>query len=171
MIEMTTLKDAERVVRVVMVVILLTAGTSKFFSHGGFFDYYSRLFQGDLRIHLPPILVDSYLRVTPFVEVGLACALLSNRHKVPAVYGWFVFMLSLLVGHYILQEWSSVNELLDYFFSRATLPYVAKPSILVAPRCCLMNSCVGCRNCEHRAPGFWPRSGCLKRVEKALPIV
>jgi len=116
MIEKSTLKDAERVVRVVMVVILLTAGTSKFFSHGGFFDYYSKLFQGDLRIHLPPFFVDGYLRVTPFVEVGLACALLSNRHKVPAVYGWFVFMLSLLVGHYILQEWSSVNEMLDYFF-------------------------------------------------------
>jgi uncharacterized membrane protein YphA (DoxX/SURF4 family) len=116
MIEKSTLKDAERVVRVVMVVILLTAGTSKFFSHGGFFDYYSKLFQGDLRIHLPPFFVHSYLRVTPFVEVGLACALLSNRHKVPAVYGWFVFMLSLLVGHYVLQEWSSVNEMLDYFF-------------------------------------------------------
>ena len=116
MIEKTTLKDAERVVRVVMVVILLTAGTSKFFSHGGFFDYYSKLFQGDLRIRLPPFFVDSYLRLTPFVEVGLGCALLSNRHKVPAVYAWFVFMLSLLVGHYILQEWSSVNELLDYFF-------------------------------------------------------
>ena len=30
----TLLKDAERVVRVTMIVILLTAGTSKFFSHG-----------------------------------------------------------------------------------------------------------------------------------------
>ena len=37
----TLLKDAERVVRVSMIVILLTAGISKFFSHGGFFEYYS----------------------------------------------------------------------------------------------------------------------------------
>jgi uncharacterized membrane protein YphA (DoxX/SURF4 family) len=114
--EKVILKDAERVVRIVMVVILLTAGTSKFFSHGGFLEYYSRLFQGDLRIRLPASLVDSYLRAIPFIELGLGLALLSNRHKYLAVHGWFAFMLSLLVGHYVLQEWSSVSQMLDYFF-------------------------------------------------------
>lgn len=116
MIDTRTLKDAERIVRIVMVTILLTAGTSKFFSHGGFFDYYSKLFQGELRIRLPAALVDSYLQLIPFIEIGLGCALLANRHKRLAVYGWFAFMLSLLVGHYVLQEWSSVNDMLDYFF-------------------------------------------------------
>jgi uncharacterized membrane protein YphA (DoxX/SURF4 family) len=116
MIERTTLKDAERIARLVMVVILLTAGTSKFFSQGGFFEYYSKLFQGDLRIQLPAFLVNAYLQLIPFIEIGLGCALLSNRHRVYAVYGWFAFMLSLLVGHYVLQEWSSVNQMLDYFF-------------------------------------------------------
>ncbi len=116
MIEKTTLKDAERIVRIVMVTILITAGTSKFFSHGGFLAYYSKLFQGDLRIKMPPSLINFYLQIIPFIEIGLGCALLSNRHKLLAVYGWFAFMLSLLVGHYILQEWSSVNEMLDYFF-------------------------------------------------------
>jgi len=66
----TLLKDAERVVRVTMIVILLTAGTSKFFSHGGFLEYYSALFRGDLRITLPRLLVDGYLRITPFIEIG-----------------------------------------------------------------------------------------------------
>lgn len=116
MIEKATLKDAERIVRIVMIAILFTAGTSKFFSHGGFADYYSSLFQGDLRIRLPAFLVNAYLQVIPFIEIGLGFALLNNRHKRLAVYGWFVFMLSLLVGHYILQEWSSVNQMLDYFF-------------------------------------------------------
>jgi uncharacterized membrane protein YphA (DoxX/SURF4 family) len=116
LIDTRTLKDAERIVRIVMVTILLTAGTSKFFSHGGFFDYYSKLFQGELRIRLPAALVDSYLQLIPFIEIGLGCALLANRHKRLAVYGWFAFMLSLLVGHYVLQEWSSVNDMLDYFF-------------------------------------------------------
>lgn len=87
MIERTTLKDAERIVRLVMVTILLTAGTSKFFSHGGFLEYYSKLFQGDLRIQLPAFLVNAYLQLIPFIEIGLGCALLSNRHKVLAVYG------------------------------------------------------------------------------------
>lgn len=116
MIERSTLKDAERIVRVLMVTILLSAGTSKFFSHGGFFEYYAGLFQGDLRIRLPALLVNAYLHAIPFIEIGLGCALLSNRYKALAVYGWFAFMLSLMVGHYILQEWSSVNQMLDYFF-------------------------------------------------------
>lgn len=98
-----------------MIVILLTAGTSKFFSHGGFTEYYSGLFQGDLRIQLPAFLVNTYLQAIPFIEIGLACALLSNQHKVLAVYGWFAFMLSLLIGHYILQEWASVYAMLDFF--------------------------------------------------------
>ncbi len=113
---LTRLKDAERIVRITMIVILLTAGTSKFMSHGGFFDYYSGLFQGDLRITLPRLLVDSYLKLIPFIEIGLGLALISTRHRAYTVYGWFGFMLSLLVGHYVLQEWSSVNQLLDYLF-------------------------------------------------------
>ena len=109
------LKDAERVVRVVMVTILLTAGTSKFFSAGGFAEYYAMLFQGPLRIQLPPGLISLYLSLIPFIEIGLGLALLSNRFKHIVVYGWFVFMLSLLVGHYVLEEWSAVNQMLDYF--------------------------------------------------------
>lgn len=116
MIKQVTLKDAERIVRIVMITILFTAGTSKFFSHGGFVEYYSKLFQGDLRIQLPPSLVNAYLPLIPFIEISLGFALINNRYKQPAVYGWFLFMLSLLVGHYILQEWSSVNQMLDYFF-------------------------------------------------------
>ena len=33
-----------------------------------------------------------------------------------AVTGWFAFMLSLMFGHYILQEWSAVNQMLNYIF-------------------------------------------------------
>jgi uncharacterized membrane protein YphA (DoxX/SURF4 family) len=116
MIEKATLKDAERVVRIVMVTILLSGGTSKFFSGGGFVEYYSSVFQGDLRIQLAPFLVNIYLQAIPFIEIGLGFALLSNVYKRLAVYGWFVFMLSLHIGHYILQEWSIVNQMIDYFF-------------------------------------------------------
>jgi hypothetical protein len=115
LIEESKLKDAERIVRVLMIAILFTAGASKFFSHGGFFDYYSKLFQGNLRIQISPFIVNAYLQVIPFIEIGLGCALFSNRYKSLALYGWFAFMLSLLIGHYILQDWSSVNQMLDYF--------------------------------------------------------
>ncbi len=116
MIRTVVLRDAERVVRVTMIVILLTAGTSKFFSSGGILEYYSNLFQGNLRIRLPGTLVDSYLVAIPFIEVGLGLALFSNKHKGIVVYGWFAFMLSLLVGHYVLQEWSAVNQMISYVF-------------------------------------------------------
>ena len=110
------LKEAERVVRLVMIAILLTAGTSKFFSQGGFHQYYLAQFQGDLRISLAPVFVGAYLRLIPFIEILLGLALIFARTRVIAIYGWFLFMLSLLVGHYVLQEWSAVNQMLDYFF-------------------------------------------------------
>ena len=110
------LKDAERIVRLLMVVILLTAGTSKLFSDGGFVAYYSSLFQAELRIQLPEFVVNLYLSSIPFIEIGLGLALLSHKLRFVAVLGWFGFMLSLLVGHYVLQEWSAVNDMLDYFF-------------------------------------------------------
>jgi hypothetical protein len=116
MIDKSRLRDAERIVRVTMIVILLSAGISKLFSGGGFSDYYSNLFQGDLRIRLPALLVDGYLAMIPFIEIGLGLALISNRWRLQAIYGWFAFMLSLLVGHYVLEEWSAVNQMLDYVF-------------------------------------------------------
>lgn len=99
-----------------MIVILLTAGTSKFFSQGGFHQYYLAQFQGDLRINLPPALVGAYLRTIPFIEILLGLTLVFARTRVIGLYAWFLFMLSLLVGHYVLQEWSAVNQMLDYFF-------------------------------------------------------
>ena len=116
MLNTTLLRDAERIVRLTMIIILLTAGISKFFSSGGFFDYYSQLFQGELRINLPAWLVNAYLAIIPFVEIGLGLLLINHRLKWLAVHGWFAFMLSLLVGHYVLQEWSSVSQMLDYLF-------------------------------------------------------
>lgn len=109
------LKDAERVARITMILILLTAGTSKFFSAGGFQEYYSGLFAAEtLRITLPPVFVQIYLAIVPFIEIGLGLALISNRFKTYTVFGWFAFMLSLLFGHYILEEWSAVNQMIDY---------------------------------------------------------
>jgi len=128
------LKEAERVVRLVMIAILFTAGTSKFFSQGGFQEYYLAQFQGDLRISLPPVLVGAYLQAIPFIEILLGFALIITRTRLIAIYGWFLFMLSLLIGHYVLQEWSAVNQMLDYFFlgiACLLLPYHS--SLLTPP--------------------------------------
>ena len=115
-IDKIVLKDAEKIVRLTMILILITAGTSKFFSQGGFFNYYSQLFQGDLRINLPPMLVNAFLTAVPFIEIGLGLFLVNSRYRYISTHCWFAFMLSLLFGHYILQEWSSVNQLLNYIF-------------------------------------------------------
>lgn len=116
MIAKHRLQDAERIARFTMIVMLLTAGTSKLFSNDGFYQYYSGLFQTDLRITLPAALVNLYLWAVPFIEIGLGLALFSNRYRAIAIYTWFGFMLSLLFGHYVLQEWSSVNQMLGYIF-------------------------------------------------------
>jgi len=116
MIDTHLLKDAERVARLLMAAILITAGTSKLASDGSFFAYYSSQFQSELRISLPAALVNGYLSAIPFIEIGLGLALLVGRTRTAAIYAWFAFMLSLLIGHYVLEEWSAVNQMLDYFF-------------------------------------------------------
>ena len=114
MLEMSLLKDAERIVRLTMAIILITAGTSKFFSSGSFYNYYSGIFQSDLRIQLPEFVVNPYLSAIPFIELILGFALILPGLKPFTLYAWFTFIFSLLVGHYILQEWSAVNQMLDY---------------------------------------------------------
>jgi len=117
MIEKRTLTQIEMVARGLMALILLTAGTSKFFSAGGFKAYYSDLFANpDLRINAPGFLVDNYLALIPFIEIALGLCLLFVSLKRFTIWAWYAFMASLLVGHYILQEWSAVNQMLPYFF-------------------------------------------------------
>lgn len=117
MIEKRTLTQIEFVARGLMALILLTAGTSKFFSSGGFKAYYSGIFANpDLRINAPQTFVDFYLTAIPFIEIALGLALLFVSLKRFTIWAWYGFMASLLVGHYILQEWSAVNQMLPYFF-------------------------------------------------------
>jgi len=116
MIEKQKLAEVEQVTRWLMALILLTAGISKFFSGGGFKTYYSGLFgNDDLRLNFPAFTYDTYLTLIPFIEVGLGAALLFVAFKRYTIWAWYAFMASLLVGHYILQEFSAVNQMLTYF--------------------------------------------------------
>jgi len=116
MIEKQKLAEVEQVTRWLMALILLTAGISKFFSGGGFKTYYSGLFgNDDLRLNFPAFTYDTYLTLIPFIEVGLGAALLFVAFKRYTIWAWYAFMASLLVGHYILQEFSAVNQMLIYF--------------------------------------------------------
>ena len=109
--------DVERMARWLMALILLTAGISKFFSKGGFRGYYSGQFANpDLRINLPAFSFDFYLTLIPFIEVILGAALFVTALKKYTVWAWYAFMASLLFGHYVLQEWSEVNQMLPFFF-------------------------------------------------------
>ena len=116
MIERKKLAEVEQVARWLMALILLTAGISKFFSRGGFKAYYSGLFGNEeLRLNFPSFIYDTYLALIPFIEVVLGAALLFVALKRYTIWAWYAFMASLLVGHYILQEFSAVNQMLIYF--------------------------------------------------------
>ncbi len=56
------------------------------------------------------------LRLIYVIEIGLGAALLINSIEYFAVYACFGCFLSLLFGHYLLQGWSSVNQILEYLF-------------------------------------------------------
>ncbi|NNC98629.1 MAG: hypothetical protein HKN85_00445, partial [Gammaproteobacteria bacterium] len=77
MIEAKKLVQLEWVSRALMALILLTAGTSKFFSGGGFKGYYAGLFGNeDLRINVPGAIIELYLTCIPFIEIALGLSLL-----------------------------------------------------------------------------------------------
>lgn len=114
--DIQVLKDAERFIRFAMAVTLVTAGVSKLFSHGGFAAYYSGLFKNpELRINLPPLLVDAFLNTTPFIEIGLGLGLLYTPLRRFFVKAWCLFFVAIEFGHYILQEWATVNQIIPFF--------------------------------------------------------
>ena len=110
-----SLKDAERLLRLAMVVTLATAGVSKLSTHGAFAQHYSDLFQAPgLRIHLPSLVVDAFLRLTPFLEIGIGLGLLWTPLRRYFVQAWCLFFMALEFGHYVLEQWSPVNEMIPY---------------------------------------------------------
>ena len=117
-------KDAERVLRVSMILTLLVAGVSKFYSHGSFFDYYFHVFtKGALRIQLPAFFYRVYLQAIPYLEVLIALSLIWSKYRRIFIMVWISYFISLEIGHYILQEWSAVNEMIP-FILLGTFAYI-----------------------------------------------
>ena len=107
-IELKTLKNAELLLRLTMIITLLVAGISKFCSNGNFHKYYLKLFTNPgLRINLPAFLFDIYLSLIPFIEVGIALALITGLKRRFFIVVWILYFISLEVGHYILEEFTS----------------------------------------------------------------
>lgn len=118
-ISLKTLKNAELLLRVTMIVVMLVAGISKICSHGNFHDHYLALFTKDnLRIQLPGILFHVQLTLIPFIELGLGGFLLISIWAVKirrSVIVMFVtYIISLITGHYILEEWIGVDVMMPY---------------------------------------------------------
>jgi hypothetical protein len=107
------LKDAERLIRFAMVVTLCTAGISKVFSHGAFNQYYGELFRNpQLRIRLPSFFVDGFLFLTPYLELAIGLGLLYTPLKRFFTHTWCLYFVTLEFGHYVLEQWPSVNEMI-----------------------------------------------------------
>src|SRR6185312_1610483 len=86
------------------------AGISKFCSNGNFHKYYLKLFSNPgLRINLPSFLFDVYLSLIPFIEVGIALALITGLKRRFFIVVWILYFISLEVGHYILEEFTSAD--------------------------------------------------------------
>ena len=114
-------KDAERLLRLTMIVTLLIAGISKFYSHGTFYSYYLQEFTKDtLRLQLPGSIYKVYLQLIPYLEVVLSLSLLWSRYRRYFTIAWVLYFISLEVGHYILQEWSAVNEMVPFILLGTT---------------------------------------------------
>src|SRR5688572_27575468 len=118
------LKDAERMLRLVMIVTLLLAGISKLYSDSSFYQYYLQEFTKDsLRIQLAASFYKLHLQIIPYLELLLSMVLIWTKYRRISTVAWVLYFLSLEVGHYILQEWSAVNEMIP-FIILGTFTYV-----------------------------------------------
>jgi len=115
LIDLKTLKNAELILRLTMMITLLVAGISKFFSNGNFHTYYLKQFSNEaLRINLPTFTFDIYLRLIPFIEVGIAIALITSIKRRFFIVVWIAYFISLEMGHYVLEEFTSANMIIPY---------------------------------------------------------
>jgi uncharacterized membrane protein YphA (DoxX/SURF4 family) len=110
-----TLQNAELILRLTMAMTLLIAGISKFFSNGGFYAYYLKQFSNDdLRINLPIFSFDIYLTLIPYLEVGIGFMLLTSLKRQLFIVVWIVYFMTLELGHYLLEEFTSANMIIPY---------------------------------------------------------
>jgi uncharacterized membrane protein YphA (DoxX/SURF4 family) len=113
-ISLKTLKNAELLLRLTMSITLLVAGISKFCSRGNFHNYYFKLFLNPgLRINLPAYLVDAYVTLIPFLEVGIGVALATTYKRRFFIVLWIVYFITLEIGHYVLEEFTSVDLMIS----------------------------------------------------------
>ena len=113
-ISLKTLKNAELLLRLTMIITLLVAGVSKFCSHGNFHKYYLKLFQNpSLRINVPSGIIDVYLSLIPFIEVGIGLALITCIKRRLFIVIWIVYFMSLEMGHYFLEEFTSSDLIIS----------------------------------------------------------
>lgn len=98
-----------------MSMTLLIAGISKFFSSGGFYSYYLKQFSNEeLRINLPQFSFDIYLTLIPYLEVGIGFVLLTSIKRRLFIVVWIVYFMTLELGHYLLEEFTSANMIIPY---------------------------------------------------------
>ena len=117
-------KNAELMLRCTMAITLLVAGVSKFFSHGAFHRYYVQEFAKEgLRINMPTFLVESYLWMIPYLEVGIAIALMTTVKRRLFIVVWLIYFISLEIGHYVLEQFQAVNMMIP-FIVMGTIAYV-----------------------------------------------
>jgi uncharacterized membrane protein YphA (DoxX/SURF4 family) len=115
-----TLQNAEVILRITMAITLLIAGVSKFFSGGGFYAYYLKQFSNeDLRINLPIFSFDIYLTLIPYLEVGIGFMLLTSIKRRLIIVVWIVYFITLELGHYLLEEFTSANMIIPYIMMGA----------------------------------------------------
>ena len=123
-ISIRTLQNAEVMLRITMAITLLIAGASKFCSEGGFHAYYLKQFSNEaLRINLPILLFDTYLTLIPYLEVVIGLLLLTSIKRRLMIVIWIAYFISLELGHYLLEEFTSANMIIPYVVM-GTLTYV-----------------------------------------------
>ncbi|MEX0298401.1 MAG: MauE/DoxX family redox-associated membrane protein [Kordiimonas sp.] len=116
MLDTNRLKDAERIIRIFLIMLLSMSGVYKFmigFDH--FVNWYEPKFTPNA-YQLPMWSIKMYLYTHPVIELVLATGLIFSRTRNITLYAYFSMIIVLMLGHFAIDEFHEVNGLFDYMF-------------------------------------------------------
>lgn len=109
-------KNIERIARIFLILLLLVGVIYKLADLGNFVTYYGSLFSKSSVFKIPSLLVEIMLYALPFVELFIALSLFFNKTRILGLYGYFGYIMLMMLGEYFMDNFHNVNGTLDYMF-------------------------------------------------------
>ncbi|WP_299523863.1 MauE/DoxX family redox-associated membrane protein [uncultured Lutibacter sp.] len=114
--ETKNLKSIERIARVFLILLLIVGASYKLMDLENFVTYYEGLFTKSYVFKLPRGLILVLLYVMPFFELLIGFLLIFSKTRFFGLYGYLIYIMTMMLGEYFMDNFHNVNGTLDYMF-------------------------------------------------------